>query len=317
MGKLLVRRMLQMSLIMVTLSALLFAIFDSDQFRKRVAVAELGGFGVATLSDSDYQEWLTRKGLNAPFLSRYAHWLENLAHGDLGQSLEKDIAVSTLLKESLANTAILAFFVLLIMVPLSLTLGVLAGMKEGSALDRVISFFAVFTTSIPQIATAVILTVVLALGLGWVPTKSVMTEGWSFRALVLPILTLLLYDVGYIVRMTRAAMVEVMASQYIRTAVLKGLPYRRVIWKHALRNALIVPATLIFLELNGLLSQVVVVEVFFQYAGFGRMLFDAANYGDIQVLQAATLVAVTVAVASQLFSDAAYAYLNPRVRFSK
>jgi peptide/nickel transport system permease protein len=158
---------------------------------------------------------------------------------------------------------------------------------------------------------------VLALGLGWVPTKSVMTEGWSFRALVLPILTLLLYDVGYIVRMTRAAMVEVMASQYIRTAVLKGLPYRRVIWKHALRNALIVPATLIFLELNGLLSQVVVVEVFFQYAGFGRMLFDAANFGDIQVLQAATLVAVAVAVASQLFSDAAYAYLNPRVRFTK
>jgi peptide/nickel transport system permease protein len=317
MGKLLVRRVMQMSLIMVTVSALLFAIFDSDQFRKRVAVAELGGFGVATLSDSDYQEWLAKKGLNAPFLARYAHWLKDAAHGELGQSVEKDIAVSTLLKESLTNTAILAFFVLLIMVPLSLTLGVLAGMEEGSALDRVISFIAVFTTSIPQIATAVILTVVLALGLGWVPTKSVMTEGWSFRALVLPILTLLLYDIGYIVRMTRAAMVEVMASQYIRTAVLKGLPYRRVIWKHALRNALIVPATLIFLELNGLLSQVVVVEVFFQYAGFGRMLFDAANFGDIQVLQAATLVAVAVAVASQLFSDAAYAYLNPRVRFTK
>ena len=306
---------MQMSLIMLTVSVLLFAIFDSDQFRKKVAVAELGGFGVATLSDSDYQAWLANKGLNTPFLARYARWLENLAHGDLGQSIEKDIAVSTLLKESLTNTAILAFFVLLIMVPLSLTLGVLAGMKEGSALDRVISFIAVFTTSIPQIATAVVLTVVFALGLGWVPAKSVMTEGWSFRALVLPLLTLLLYDVGYIVRMTRAAMAEVMAAQYIRTAVLKGLPRRRVIWKHALRNALIVPTTLIFLELNGLLSQVVVVEVFFQYAGFGRMLFDAANFGDIQVLQAATLVAVTVAVASQLFSDAAYAFLNPRVRF--
>ena len=187
-----------------------------------------------------------------------------------------------MLKESLTNTAILAFFVLLIMVPLSLTLGVLAGMRKDRHSTGMISLFAVLTTSLPQIATAVILTVVLALGLGWVPTKSVMTEGWSFRALVMPILTLLLYDVGYIVRMTRAAMVEVMASQYIRTAILKGLPYRRIIWKHALRNALIVPATLIFLELNGLLSQIVVVEVFFQYAGFGRMLFDAANFGDIQ-----------------------------------
>ena len=133
---------------------------------------------------------------------------------------------------------------------------------------------------------------------------------------MLPLATLLLYDVGYIVRMTRAAMSEVMSSQYIRTAVLKGLPYRRVILRHALRNALIVPVTLIFLELNGLLSQVVVIEVFFQYGGFGRMLYDAANFGDIQVLQAATLVAVCVAVASQLLSDAAYVLLNPRVRFT-
>jgi peptide/nickel transport system permease protein len=316
MGNLLVRRLTQMTLIMLTVSLLLFAIFDSDQLRKKVAVAELGGFGVATLSDSDYREWLEKKGLNEPFLARYGHWLTSVVHGDLGRSLEKDIAVSTLLRESLANSAILAFFVFLFMVPISLTLGVLAGMNEGSVLDRTISFFAVLTTSIPQIATAVLLTVVLALGLGWVPTKSAMVDGWSFRELVLPLLTLLLYDVGYIVRMTRASMSEVMGSQFIRTAVLKGLPFRRVILRHALRNALIVPVTLIFLELNGLLSQVVVVEVFFQYAGFGRMLFDAANFGDIQVLQAATLVAVCVAVASQLLSDAAYAFLNPRIRFA-
>jgi peptide/nickel transport system permease protein len=316
MGKLVIRRLIQMLLIMLVVSALLFAIFDSDQFRKKVAVAELGGFGVATLSDDDYHAWLDKKGLNQPFLARYVTWLNHIAHGDFGQSIEKDVAVSTLLKESLSNTAILAFFVFLIMVPVSLTLGVLAGMKEGSSLDRVISFVAVFTTSIPQIATAALLTVILALGLGWVPTKSAMDDGWSFRALVLPLLTLLIYDIGYIVRMTRAAMTEVMASQYIRTALLKGLPYHRVILKHALRNALIVPVTLIFLELNGVLSQVVVVEVFFQYRGFGRMLFDAANFGDIQVLQAATLVAVCVAVASQLLSDVAYVLINPRVRFA-
>jgi peptide/nickel transport system permease protein len=278
-------------------------------------VAELGGFGAATLSDGDYHAWLEKKGLNQPFIARYGEWLTAVVHGDLGRSAEKDIAVSTLLKESLAKTALLAFFVFLIMIPVALTLGVLAGMNEGAPLDRVISFVAVFTTSIPQIATAVLLTGVLALGLGWVPTKSAMVDGWSFRELLLPLLTLLLYEVGYLVRMTRAAMSEVMGSRYIRTAFLKGLPYRRVILQHALRNALIVPVTLIFLELNGLLSQVVVVEVFFQYGGFGRMLFDAANFGDIQVLQAATLVAVCVAVASQLLSDAAYVFLNPRVRF--
>lgn len=315
MAKLVARRVTQMLLIMLTVSLLLFAIFDSDQFREKAAVAELGGFGVATLSETDYHEWLQKKGLNRPFLARYVEWLSAVAHGDLGRSAEKDVAVATLLKESLANTGILAFFVFLGLIPIALTLGALAGMNEGSRLDRIISLAAVVTTSIPQIATAVLLTVILALGLGWVPAKSAMTDGWSFRALVLPLLTLLLYDIGYLVRMTRAAMCEVMTSQYIRTAVLKGLPYWRVIVRHALRNALIVPVTLIFLELNGLLSQVVVVEVFFQYSGFGRMLFDAANFGDIQVLQAATLVAIAVAVVSQLLSDAAYTLLNPRVRF--
>ncbi len=315
MPKLILRRLGQMLLIMAVVSLVLFAIFDTDQFRRKIAVSELGGFGVATLSEGDYRAWLDKKGLNAPFPSRYVDWLGHVARGDFGTSLENNEAVSTLLGERLSRTAVLAFFVILFMVPVSLTLGVLAGMNEGSSADRIISLFAVGTTSVPQIATAVLLTVVLSLGLGLVPTKSAMVDGWSFRELVLPLLTLLLYDIGYVVRMTRTSMAEVMTAQYIRTAVLKGLPYRRVVLRHALRNALIVPFTLIFLQLNWLLSEVVVVEVFFQYSGFGRMLFDAAMYGDIQVVQAGTLVAVCVAVTSQLLSDIGYAVLNPRIRF--
>ncbi|HZO22426.1 MAG TPA: ABC transporter permease [Steroidobacteraceae bacterium] len=316
MNVLLLRRVIQMLLIMLTVAALLFVIFDSEQFRHKAAVAELGALGLATLSEADYQGWLQRKGLNRPAPVRFVRWLKDIAHGDLGQSSEKDVAVSTLLKESLGHTAVLAFFVFLIMIPLAIALGVLAGMETGSMLDRLISVVSVITTSTPQIATAVVLTVVFALGLRWFPSKSAMTEGFSFRELVLPLLTILIYDVGYLARMTRASMAEVMGSQYIRTALLKGLPYRQVVVRHALRNALVVPVTLICLELNGILSQVVVVEVFFQYSGFGRMLFDAANYGDIQVLQAATLVAVFVAVMSQLLSDVAYRFLNPRMRFA-
>lgn len=145
-------------------------------------------------------------------------------------------------------------------------------MKEGSAQDRTISFISVFTTSIPEIATAIILTVVLALGLGWLPAKSAMTQGFDWKQLVLPVLTLVIYDFGYVARMTRASMAEVMTSQYIRTAVLKGIPYQRVIMKHALRNALIAPFTVIVLQMNWLLSGVVVVEVFFEYDGFGKLL---------------------------------------------
>jgi peptide/nickel transport system permease protein len=116
--------------------------------------------------------------------------------------------------------------------------------------------------------------------------------------------------------MTRASVAEVMTSQYVRTAVLKGIPYRRVIMRHVLRNALIAPFTVIVLQLNWLLSGVVVVEVFFQYDGFGKLLLDAALFGDLYVVQAATLAAVLVAVLSQLISDVGYTFLNPRIRFS-
>ena len=129
-------------------------------------------------------------------------------------------------------------------------------------------------------------------------------------------LTLVLYDFGYVARMTRASVAEVMTSQYVRTAVLKGIPYRRVIMKHVLRNALIAPFTVIVLQLNWLLSGVVVVEVFFQYEGFGKLLLDAALFGDLYVVQAATLAAVLVAVLSQIISDVGYTFLNPRIRFS-
>lgn len=314
MAKLILRRLIQMALIMSTVSLLLFAIFDTEQFRKQIAVAELGGFGVAQLSEADYQDWLERKGLNQPFLERYVEWVGNMAQGDMGFSTEKNVEVSTLIGSRLASTGTLAFFFFLTMIPLSLTLGVLAGMREGAVLDRVISIASVVTTSIPQIATAVLLTVFLSLGLGWFPAKSAMIGGFSLAELALPILTLLIYDVGYVTRMTRASMVEVMSSHYIRTALLKGLPYATVILRHALRNALIVPLTLIFLQMNWLLSHIVVVEVFFQYNGFGRMLYEAAMYGDIDVLQAATMVAVAVAVLSQLMSDIAYILLNPRLR---
>ncbi|MFV2093073.1 MAG: ABC transporter permease [Hyphomicrobiales bacterium] len=316
MTSLLLRRVGQMVLIMAVSTFLLFAIFDSDNFKKQIATAELGGFGVATLSPADYDAWLEKKGLNVPYFQRYLSWVGRAVVGDFGQSLEKSTAVGPLLADRLKNTGILAFWVFAIMVPLSLVLGVVAGMKEGSKRDRFVSFISVFTTSIPEVATGIILTVIFALGLKWLPAKSAMINGFDGWQLVLPVATLVIYDFGYVARMTRASMAEVMTSQYIRTAVLKGLPWRRVILRHALRNALIAPFTVIVLQLNWLLSGVVVVEVFFEYNGFGKLLLEAALFGDIYVIQAATLVAVFVAVISQIISDVGYTYLNPRIRFA-
>ena len=314
--KMIGRRLLQMALIMITASFLLFVIFDAPEFKKRLAIQELGGFAVSALDEETYNGWLEKKGLNVPFHQRYFNWIGNTVRGDFGFSYEKNRDAGPLVWEKLANTGILALGVFGLMIPISLVLGVLAGMKEASLQDRAVSFISVFFTSIPEVATAIILTVIFALGLGWLPAKSAMINGFRLSEMVLPVLTLVIYDFGYVARMTRASMAEVMTSQYIRTAVLKGIPYRRVILRHALRNALIAPFTVIVLQLNWLLSGVVVVEVFFEYDGFGKLLLEAALFPDIEVVQACTLVAVAVAVVSQIISDVGYTFLNPRIRFS-
>lgn len=188
-------------------------------------------------------------------------------------------------------------------------------MREGSRLDRSISMASILTTSVPEFASAVFLTAVFVFTLGWLPGTSTMSNGFSFAEMVLPVTALVIYDFGYVSRMTRASMVEVMTRQYIRTAVLKGLPYRRVILRHAMRNALITPFTVIMLQFNWLLSGVVVVEFFFAYKGFGGLLLEAALNKDWFLILACTMVSVLVVVGAQTVQDIGYAFLNPRIRF--
>ena len=202
------------------------------------------------------------------------------------------------------------------MIPLSLVLGILSGMREGSKLDRSITVACVATTSVPEFASVVLLSAVFVFWLGLLPGTSSMIQGFSFKELILPVFALVLYDFGYVARMTRASMAEVMTTPYIRTAVLKGLPYHRVILKHALRNALIAPFTVVMLQINWLLSGVIVVEFFFAYKGFGALLLEAALNQDIFMIEACAVVAVFVASMSQMFGDIGYTYLNPRIRFS-
>ncbi|MDA0240275.1 MAG: ABC transporter permease, partial [Proteobacteria bacterium] len=164
--------------------------------------------------------------------------------------------------------------------------------------------------------SAVFLSAVFVFALGWLPGISSMPEGFEFSQLILPVAVLVIYDFGYVTRMTRASMADVMTTPYIRTAILKGLPFRQVIWRHALRNALIAPFTVIMLQFTWLLSGVVVVEVFFAYRGIGSLLLEAALNQDVNVIEAIAMISVFVAVATQTLGDIGYAYLNPRIRFS-
>jgi peptide/nickel transport system permease protein len=189
-------------------------------------------------------------------------------------------------------------------------------MREGSRADRSLSVFSIATTSTPEYVTGVVLSIVFATWLGWLNgSAAAATEGHlSFYNFALPVATVAIYGMGYVARMTRASMIEVMNAQYIRTARLKGLPFAAIVLKHALRNALIAPFTVIMLLFPWLLTGVVIVEVMFRYQGFGQALVDAAGNNDIDLLLACSLVSVMLVLVTQLISDVGYAWLNPRIR---
>jgi peptide/nickel transport system permease protein len=186
--------------------------------------------------------------------------------------------------------------------------------------DRLLSISSLVATATPEFASGVFLILIFASWLDWFPGAVVVTnENAIFQnpeMLILPVLTLTLIELGYVLRITRASMVEVMKTNYIRTAVLKGLPQRQIIFKHAIKNALMAPITIIMLHVNWLIGGIVVVEVLFGFPGLGRYILEAALFKDVFAIEAAAMVLVVIAVGTQLLADIIYTYLNPRIRYS-
>ncbi len=240
--------------------------------------------------------------------------------GNWGESTVFKDDVSTIVATRLGMTGTLMLWVMILMIPSALIIGVLAGMREGSKLDRSLSTFAITTTATPEYVSGVILIAVFsssAFGLKWFKgTATSAMDNPTFENFTLPVVTIALYGMGYIARMTRASMAEVMTAQYIRTARLKGVSFRNIVVKHALRNALIAPFTVIMLQFPWLLNGVVIVETLFNYKGFGWVLVQAAGNNDIDLLLAVSVVSVVVVLVTQLISDIGYVYLNPRISVS-
>ncbi|MEO0913117.1 MAG: ABC transporter permease [Pseudomonadota bacterium] len=270
------------------------------------------------MSDEQVETWLESNGYRRPILVRYGEWLGAVVTGDLGQSTRFDKAVAPMVAERLGYTGMLMFWVMITMVPAALIVGVLAGMREGSVTDRSLSTVSIATTATPEYVSGVVFTIIFAssaVGLKWMKASSTSaTEGITFENFALPVMTMAIYGMGYIARMTRASMAEVMTAQYIRTARLKGVSFPSIVLRHALRNALIAPFTVIMLQFPWLLTGVVIVETLFNYKGFGWMMVEAASNNDIELLLACSVVAVFVVLVTQLISDIGYVYLNPRIR---
>ncbi len=306
-----IKRVGTIILTMICLTLIVFYMVNLEPNLEKIAKTQ----GNMRMTDEQVEQWLENNGYREPFFERYWSWLTNFAQGDMGDSLRFQKPVEEVMPERLGYTGILMFWVMLVMVPGALIIGVLAGMREGSGLDRSLSVGSIASTSAPEYVTGIVFTVIFASSLGWfkgiASTREITIENFT-----LPVLTMAIYGMGYIARMTRASMAEVMTSQYIRTARLKGMAFRDVVLKHALRNALIAPFTVIMLQFPWLLTGVVIVEAMFNYKGFGWLLVRAAENNDIDLLLACSCVAVVVVLLTQLISDIGYAYLNPRIRVS-
>jgi peptide/nickel transport system permease protein len=305
---LLIRRAGFMLATMLAASLLLFLLFEL--LPGDVALSVLGPYSLP----EQRAQWLLANGYDRPVALRYLDWLAHFATGDWGQSRLLRGSVASIVAERLGNTAILAGCFFAVLVPLSLGLGVLAGMRERSLLDRAVSGLCVLTASVPPFASTVLASAILVFTLHWLPGTSSGIDGFSWRELVMPVLVLVVYDFGYVARITRSAMADVMTTPYIRMARLRGIPAHRVVLRHALRNALVAPVTVLLLHVNWLVSGVIVVEYFFAYKGFGSLILEASLGKDLFLLEACTMVTVAIAVVSQALSDLAYTWLNPRLR---
>jgi peptide/nickel transport system permease protein len=336
------RRLGVMALTMLCLTLVVFFLVNLEPNLRRLSISQID----MRSSDEQIESWLVRNGYREPFFVRYGQWLgvvqkapvvneageaqprfsycsgpmepaySGILQGDWGCSTKFRTSVEERLFPALAATGKLMFWVMVTMVPIALLMGILAGMREGTRTDRSLSVAAITTTATPEYVSGVIFTVVFASWLGWLngSAASATNQGITFNNFTLPVMTMAIYGIGYIARMTRASMVEVMTQQYIRTARLKGLGFSTVVVKHALRNALIAPFTVIMLQFPWLLTGVVIVEVMFRYQGFGFTLVEAAGNNDIDMLLGCSLVSVFVVLFTQLISDVGYAYLNPRIR---
>jgi peptide/nickel transport system permease protein len=348
MGTFLLRRSIVMIVTALCLTFVVFFLTNLPPNLEKLAKTQ----GDMRMSDADVISWLDRNGHLQPLPVKYGQWLGVLPgfvhtadngtisgrciapgtdpseaarfcgvlQGEWGTSTVFRAPVGEIVATRLALTAKLMFWVMVLMVPSALLLGVLAGMREGSRLDRSLSTFSIATTATPEYVSGVILITVFAssaFGLRWFNgTATSAAEDATFNNFFLPVLTIALYGIGYIARMTRASMTEVMTAQYIRTARLKGVSFPNIVMKHALRNALIAPFTVIMLQFPWLLNGVVIVETLFNYKGFGWTLVQAAGNNDIDLLLACSVVAVFVVLVTQLISDIGYVFLNPRIRIA-
>ena len=271
------------------------------------------------LTSADLARLKTLYGVDQPLLTRYWAWAIGALHGDLGYSRLFAAPVTATLLPRLANSLVLMGISFVLAFILSLSFGIAAARRPRSRLDAVVNFGAFIAVSLPTFWLALILILVFAQGLHWLPASGITGSngdlGDRLRHLVLPVATLTIASIGGYTRYVRATMRDALGQDHIRTARAKGASEARVVWRHALRGALVPIATILALSFGSLVSGALVTEEMFAYPGMGKLIFDAVMGNDYNLALAALLLATAVTMLANLAADLAYAWLDPRVSY--
>jgi peptide/nickel transport system permease protein len=260
-------------------------------------------------------------GIDRPIYQRYLEWLGNAVGGDFGYSRQHNQPVLTILLPRLLNTLYLMIFAFLISVVVAIPAGVYAARHPRSLIDQAINLFCFAGISVPVFFLALLLIILFAVKLGILPASGTRTVGAQasfadqLRYLALPVLTLTIANIAQVTRYVRSGMIEVLREDYIRTARAKGADENRVVWRHALRNALIPTVTIMALECGTLLSGALITETMFAYLGMGKLIFDSILANDFNVALIGLLFACSVTLVLNLVADILYAALDPRISY--
>ncbi len=306
----------RLGLTVITLVIVSFVVFAASQ----LLPGDVGRTILGPYASQQQVDALDKSlGNDKPLPVRYWNWASDFVKGDWGVSPVQNVEVRPLVLGRLKNSLILGAFAMVLIVPFSILMGVWAALNYGKTIDRVISITGLSLLGLPEFVVGVILIVVFAVQLGWFPTSSQVPGtnpvDW-FRQLLLPAIPLGFVLFGYISRMARAGTVEALQSNYVRTAVLKGLPRRRVIWGHVVRNSMLPTITVVSVQVGYLVGGLVVVETLFAYPGIGQLTLESALGHDLPTLEACVLMIAIIYCVANLLADLAYGLLNPRVRLA-
>jgi len=309
MRKFLVRRFFSSIIALIGVTVIVFVL--SRQVGDPVALlVSDGGYG---LSDEAWQAQRAKLNLDKPIPIQYILWLADVLQGDLGHDLSDGYPVTKKIQEKIPNTFRLAAVAWIVATVVGIPLGVLSAVKRGSILDYLARSFAVLGITLPAFYVAIMGILIFAVKLGWVPVAGP-GEGFAWKNYVLPVATLSWGAAAGYTRLTRSAMLEVLDSEFVRLARLKGVSNRMVIWKHALRNSLIVPFTVSALLLAGFITGTVIVEVVFAWPGIGRLAVEAVTNNNLNLVVGTTLMFGLIFIIINFLVDIGYVFIDPRIR---